>query len=302
MAEVKEEQPERRENREQGEAEQIASEKLPARKALFWILASVLVVWCCVLGFYLIWGKIKEGRLQDPAYSIVAISQKAYSQDTLPCVYLAELMGLAKDKPTNMYAFFPKKAEEALLRHVFFKKAHVQLKKPGVVTVEYEMRAPYAKIFDFENMAISEDLYLFPLSPCYAPKRLPEIIVGTSASEKEEKRMLDSEKIALAFSVIEEAKKFAPQFFLARVDVRAATSTTKCPEIIVLVEESVFEAKENSLQRYFVRLPRRAYKKALQRFFTLLPYVKEVRKNGSLDKQEQIVDMRVDHIALVKRV
>ena len=266
---------------------------LTGKKALFIVLLSVGFFWSFLACGYLAYRKFIHSRLQDPRFSICAIKQKAYSQDVLPCVFLAELLGLSQDKPTNLYAFSCTRAEQKLLHYPFFKTASVEKKVPGVVTISYELRRPIALIGDYENVAISEDKFLFPLLPFYSPKKLPEIILGDAVL-----RSIDPERVQLAFDVLAEAKHFPPQFFLTRVDVRSSCTKSKSREIVLVLEEARFEKDSECRAEYIVRLPRKEYKKMIARFFLMVDTIKKMQqKEGVLSS---IVDLRVDHIALIK--
>ena len=272
-------------------------QKLPLKWAVAYILGSALLLWTLVFSGTYFYRHLREKRAQDERYKIVGLYQRCNSIDSLPTQYLAELLYLSSDKPTNLYAFSAHKAEKKLQSLPLFKRARVRAAKPGVVFVEYELRRPIARISDFENIGISEDKYLFPLTPFYTPKNLPEIYLG-----QEELEVLDPKRVELAFELMEIAKNVFPAAFtLKRIDLGQAFSMSANREIVLCIEERQVGALPYS---FLVRLSSRDYQKSIENFFAMRPSFLELQKKEQLKEQccMQVVDLRVAHIALVKSV
>src|SRR5262245_27517132 len=136
--------------------------QLPLRRALLWIA----VITCLVSGstgagiwYYL---HVKKIRMQDDAYRIIAIVQSGPQKETLRTVYLAELLSLSVDQPTNLYQFHLETAKKKLSASPLIKSAEIKKMKPGTLLIEYTSRAPVAFLGDFTNTALDDEGFLIP--------------------------------------------------------------------------------------------------------------------------------------------
>ncbi len=231
---------------------------------------------------------MQERRASDEKFNIVAIYQKSNTSDTIPSVYLEELLGLSCDKPTNVYAFSCKKAERKLKSLPLFKDVKVKVAKPGVVFIDYEMRKPFARIADFENMVISEDKYLFPLAPFMSPKNIPNIVLG----------QIDDKRVDFAFEILKLGQQICPtSCTILHLDLSSAFIEKANREIVLTIEEGKPNLATNC---YLVRLPLKNYENSLNIFFKLKGALLSLQEK-SLAKQF-VVDLRLANIALVKEV
>ena len=120
----------------------------------------------------------QEARKKDDRYLITSITQTGLDQKALKTDYLAYLLDLSKDKPTNLYAFDLKEGNKKLLACPVIKEAFLKRVPPDTLYVDYTLRQPLAMVVDFENMAIDDEGRLFPFSPFFSPKNLPEVRFG----------------------------------------------------------------------------------------------------------------------------
>ena len=151
--------------------------RISLSRALFWIFGSILVVNGAAV--YLLRPTfIFQKERRDPKAFITAVVQTGPEKQALNTDYLAEVMDLSVDDPTPVKAFSIKAATQKLLESPVIQEASVQLVSPGIVYVDYTMRHPIALLRDFENVALDATGTLFPFSPFYSPKNLPEIYLG----------------------------------------------------------------------------------------------------------------------------
>jgi hypothetical protein len=148
------------------------------RQSWFCLVGSTALTLAISFGGYGLLHRWQEKRLQDPHNQVVAIVQTGPEKEALKTAYLAELLELSADQPTSLYAIHAKEAEKKLLACPLIAKAKVQRVSPGTLYIDYTIRKPIAQILDYQNIGIDRDGYLFPLSPFYSPKNLPEVYLG----------------------------------------------------------------------------------------------------------------------------
>lgn len=122
-------------------------------------------------------------RLHDPQYHIVAIVQTHETSDRLNSGYLAECLDLSCDRPENLYAFDLEKAHLRLLASPLIASVKIKKIPPGTLHILYRMRQPIAYVGDVTNTAVDREGVLFPVSPFYAPKKIPHIFLGLPFTE-----------------------------------------------------------------------------------------------------------------------
>jgi hypothetical protein len=217
--------------------------KIPLSKGLTSIfLWTLLISGSAGLGFLYYFHQLKS-QIHDDQYQIVAVVQTSSDKESLKTVYLAELLGLSFDKPTNLFQFDTEEARQKLLGSHVIKEVNIKKIRPGTVFVEYSMRKPIAYSGDYANTALDTDGVFFPVSPFYTPKRLPEIRLGLIATNnvwgsscKEDRAFL------LAIEVLRILKTHfqGKPIHLSRVDVsHAFASSYGHREIVVMIEEDV---------------------------------------------------------------
>ena len=132
-----------------------------ASAALFYIFLSIVCVSGSSLLTWLYYQHMEEAQKRDPSNTILALVQTTPEPESLPTVYLAELLGLSVDHPTNLYAFKGKEAEQKLMRSPLIKEAAVRKIRPGTIHVDYRLRTPAAFLADYTNTVIDEKELFF---------------------------------------------------------------------------------------------------------------------------------------------
>ncbi len=112
-------------------------ERIPLKRALLVIFLSVIAITgSATLGwfYYLHRIHVKQG---DSAYNIEVIAATRRAAGKLESDYIAELLGLSKDKPVNLYTLSLKEAEAKLRKSPLIKKARVEKIKPKTLHIDY---------------------------------------------------------------------------------------------------------------------------------------------------------------------
>src|SRR3972149_5291299 len=151
---------------------------IPLVQALAWIIGSTFVINAAAYNGLKFYFKNLRSKTKNPRYAISSIVQTGPQKEALKTEYLAELMGLSVDRPVSSNMFDVKRAELCLLNSPLIKKVVVKTVPPTGLYIDYTVRQPIAWVYDFENIAIDRDGYLFPVRPFLTPKVLPEIYFG----------------------------------------------------------------------------------------------------------------------------
>lgn len=226
----------------------MKSSKLSLRQALGWIaLATLCVSGSATLGV-LYYRSIRERQANDDAYRVVALIQSTPHPETLKTVYLAELLNLSQDRPTNLYCFNAREAQRKLLAHPVIQSAKVFKIRPGTIHVDYALRQPVAFLLDYTNTALDAEGFSFPFHPFFTPKRLPEIYFGIAQNPDETfsggawGTQIQGKKAEIALELLETWSKHycSERTHLKRIDL-SRTQRLSCgkKQIIVVVEEHV---------------------------------------------------------------
>ena len=265
-------------------------DKLTHKQAFNVIFGSAFLV---VISFFAIWYGYRSflGRCQrNHDYDIVAIVQRSHSRDVIPTKYLAELLHLSSDQPTNLYHFSTKIAKQDLEATLAIRKAKVHRIPPNVVLIDYWLRTPYAMIADYKNVAIDKHCLFFPIDPFMQPKQVPEIYLGGK----------EKARLELAVEVMKSVQDILPDgFLLKRVDVGGVFFGNANREIVLFVEQLPYLGSLS--QKYALRLYFSRYKESLEYFLRLCPTIEALgRKAEGIEKELKVVDLRVPQLALVK--
>lgn len=254
--------------------------KLSLAHALTWIIGSALFftgISHLILKSYM---RERYQRKHSQKYYLSRIVQTGPQKEMLSTTYLAELIRIAADPPTSIAYFNPQLAQKRLLSSPVIKEASVKLIEPDTIYIDYTVRQPCAVLDDFENMAIDEAGYPFPLFPFFSPKTLPQIYLGISQI-KWNTPILDK-KLSLAFAILKFSSKLP--FTLKRIDVEKAFSETLGSRSIVLIIE------DSSFQR-ILRLSTKEYEQNLGNYL-------ELRKE--LPQKPYTIDLRLSQLAFLK--
>jgi hypothetical protein len=283
--------------------------KMPMRWAIMWILVSTLFISGSAFMGWLYYLHVRERRLHDDQYRIVAMMQSTPQADALKSIYLAELLNLSLDRPINLYQFNAKEAAQSLLNHPLIKAAAIKKILPGSLYIHYEMRTPFAYIGDFANTVIDEEGYLFPFHPFFTPKRLP-IVYLDLGSEKEEYKwgscLKNLSSVQLAFDFLYQFEQLQQdQFYLKQLDVAQAQADSYGQRQIVIVLEGTGQNLSQPSQQkplIFLRLSCDKTMQGLANFQTLQRALSDKKGDFMANerKENMIFDLRILHLAFIK--
>ena len=259
--------------------------------------------------------KIKEKRKKEGTIKILV--QSTESSDSLQSMYLAELLELSMDKPTNIYDFNEKEAKEKLLKSPLIKTVEIKKIKPSTIYVEYCLRTPVAWLYDLKNIALDKNGYPFPIYPFLPPKNLPEIYLGENLDVEDEIFWLNpisSEKMKLALDLLQVLKsKQDFSFKVKRIDVaNAFAGSYGKREIVLLLEHNLLVVnKEREVRFIFPRILRltvKEYSQQLGNYFVLHnKMIKDYEKQLQITKStptttrfaDKVIDMRILKLAFI---
>lgn len=287
------------------------SQEWSMRQALFCLIGSTCLTLSVSLAGYSFWKKQRLERLNSKNYRITAIIQTGPEKEALKTDYLAELLGLSADFPTQLYAFNLKKAEQKLLSSPLISAAHVKRLPPTTLYIDYEVRKPIAWLADFQNMAIDKEGFYFPVTPFFTPKRLPEIYLGITS---ESGWQIKSPYFDLALQILEvlETAPWKEGLRITRIDVSNAFQPSLGQrEIALFTEEELSTRKEGReivcIFPKILRLSPKEYVQQLNNFFALRRAMMEDYRKQLATLQEggrfapRIVDLRIPQLAFVEK-
>lgn len=287
----------------------MADSKMPFNRSLLWILVSTLLISGSAFMGWLYFLHIRERRLNDEQYRIVAIIQSTPQADALKTVYLAELLDLSLDRPINLYQFNSREAVQTLLRNPLIKAATVKKILPGTLFIYYQMRTPIAYVGDFANTVIDAEGYLFPFRPFFTPKRLPILYLGLNKEECKWGSCLNhSPSLEIAFSIMQQFDQLQlKNLNLKQLDVTQAQADSYGQRQVVLVlEEGEQAAIKSAYSLSFLRLSSDHYIQDLANFCTLQTAQLEKKeepssKSSAQNHQGMVIDLRIPHLAFIKQ-
>lgn len=276
--------------------------KIPLNTALSLILLSVLVLSGSVGLAILYFQHVKENHASNDAFNIVAIIQTTSHHEALNTAYLAELLDLSTDKPTNLYRFNSKEAQRKLLASPLI--THVEIKKvrPGTIYIDYEMRRPIAFLSDYSNTAIDSKGVPFPFSPFFTPKSLPEIYLGMGRHNPEGgEEALDPAQMKLALDCLQYLSKHCcpENAVIKKIDVSQAFAPSYGLRQIVVTMEDVMTLKSNGKNVLYtfpriLRLPAEDYKQALANYGILRKRLLQEKPPASKDAVVRVAPLFID--------
>lgn len=293
-------------------------DKIPLTAAIQWILISMLIVSGSVFFAWLYYYNVRQKRIQDDNFKIVAIVQDSKDRESLKTSYLAELLNLSVDKPENLYRFNVKEGEIKLLNSPLIEEASIVKLKPGTLYITYKMRQPIAFLGDYENIAIDDAGYLLPFTPFFTPKNLPILNLGMApwgqpADDYHEvggawDKPIGGEKTALAFEVLDYVNQNLSNAYIRKLDVSQAFSPSYGQREIILSIEELSEVKQDHqtilvISPRVLRLGTKNYIAGLNEYQTLKDHLeKQIVVQGEstetlIHLPMSIIDLRVPKIA-----
>lgn len=286
------------------------NEKIPLKNAL----AMLIVITCMISGsasvFFAYFKYIQGQRIHDSKYEIQAIIQASNENEPLKTVYLAELLNLSINKPTNIYRFNTHLAEHQLLLSPLIKKAEVRKIYPGTIHVHYISRVPIAFLVDYANTAIDKDGVIIPIKPFFTPKILPEIYLGLESETIPHVLgyPIKTRQLSLAKALLKYLGNHicSDTCQLKRIDVSDAyASSYGQKQIVVVLEEKIekLKNKKSLLSQHLriLRLTSNNYEQELQNYLVLQRYLAEKLKLKNSEKsQSSVIDLRIPQLAFIK--
>ncbi|KPK33017.1 MAG: hypothetical protein AMS24_02405 [Chlamydiae bacterium SM23_39] len=276
------------------------------------LIVSVLFIFFIFISSQFIFF-MKKTRGKKEKYNIKSLIQP-YKEYSLKNIYLAELLDLSIDKPTNIYLFDEKKAENILINHPLIEKAFVKKIKPHTIYVDYTLRKPVAELYDFKNIGIDKNGYIFPIEPFLKKERLVKIYLDEfNLFEKKDSWnfLLNNKKIVVALDILKVFKD--KKCFLKMIDVsKLFENSLGKREIVIKIiyPFSIFKNKKKikCIFPYLIRLNSKDYLKQLNNYFILqdkifLDYKKQIKKidddKDLLKFSLKCIDMRITNLAFI---
>jgi len=265
--------------------------KLKLSHSLFWIFFSTLII--SGLNF-LIFREVKKYRKEkyiSKKYNIKTICQN--KNDILDANYLAEIMNLSSDKASNIFLFDENKAKENLLFTPFIKNANIFKIKPNCLYVDYQIRKPLALLYDFENVAIDEDGYVFPIKPFYKDHDLCSIYIGLDNFEGFNR--IETDQTVLTLNILKKIIQsgFADLVKLKILDTsRLQHLSYGKREIVLSIEEEIEIIKnQKKINLIFPKILRLAENNYLEQIANYLSLREKIMK----DYENQIKNINEDN-------
>ncbi len=223
-----------------------------------------------------------EKKALSEKYRVTRITQTGPQKEALKTELLAEILDISSDKPMVASTFNLKKAKRTLLKCPLIRKADVKLHK-DTLYIDYAARQPVVWVRDADNLAMDREGYLFPFSPFFTPKKLPEFCLGLTKAECEFNQKVTASQLGIAFDILDSFS--SSPIFVARIDVsKALNSLLGSKEVVVILEQ-----KEG---KHMLRLSPQDYKNELKHYFSLI-------KSLELS-QDIVVDLRVPKLAYIR--
>ncbi len=282
------------------------SHRLSLRSALLLIGLFVILISGSASTLLLYINHTKDQNEGNESYNITAIAQKCPAIECLKTVYLAELMGLSTDRPTNLYRFDAEEAKAKLLKNPLIKGGSVEKIKPATVYVVYQLRTPIAFLGGFSNIAIDPEGVLIPFKPFFTPKHLPEIFIETSEQPKWGQRLQGSQ-IDLVWHLLKYLNAFCcnERVQIRKIDVsKAYASSYGSRQAIIILEEQKSENGTIHLYPQVLRVTAENYPQELANYLALKKGVLDRRKSTNTAKAQEtivepsiVIDLRASHLA-----
>lgn len=282
-----------------------------------WLFLCSLTVNGTALTGLLFYHYVKGQYAQDDTYRIVALVQTTPEKESLKSVYLAEILGLSIDHPTNLYRFNSKEAKHKLLSHPLFEKARIKKIRPATIQIDYTLRKPIAYLLDSTNTVIDSEGFPFPFKPFFTPKKLPEVYLGTADSTEESPinsmqwgRQLKGPRVELAMDLFKlvTSQYCSDSLCLKRIDVSKAHAASygQRQVIVILEKQLVKEVKGQSIivrVQHILRLDTKNYLQGLENYVKLKPHLDSLPIDltdvtlTNIELLPIIIDLRLPHLA-----
>lgn len=277
---------------------------LSFRTAVLWVLLSAFFISGSATIGLTYYRYIKKQRLQQSEYNIVAIVQTTPDQERLKTVFLAELMHLSYDHPTNLFRFNTKEAQRILMSTALISAVKVKKILPGTIYVDYTMRKPIAYLSDFTNTVIDHEGVTFPFTPFFTPKRLPEVYLGMSQESLTWGKAIRNVQCKFALYLIDLITNqcCSKDSQLIRVDVsKSLADSYGQKQVIIILEDQINREGTQLIMPQILRLSVDHYRQELANYLALRPILHKqyTPSEGNSRLSPITIDLRISNLAFI---
>ncbi len=287
-----------------------SSSQLSWIAALSWIVGSTLVF---SIGAHKAIRYAFSNKVPSKEAKIEYVVQTGLYKEALHSDCLMEILELSSDCPKLFSSFDETFAEKRLQNFPVIAKAFVKKIPPNMLYIDYSLRKPLVWLGDFRNAALDSEGVLFPISPFFSPKKLPEVFLGLAGLEESGKSSfgcyLKGKYLNLAFLLIEFLqKKGSDLFFVKKIDVsQAFTENLGKREVVLVLENEIYMAGQQLpvISTHYLRISPKDYEAEVENYLTLRNHLLEVESQeiailGSKIIKEKTIDLRLSQMAFIR--
>lgn len=291
--------------------------QLSSFKFWMWVQGAIAFALLIAIGGMSYYRFVQSRYVHNNAYNIVAIIQSCSNREALKTSFFAEYLDLSINKPKNLYAINVKNIRSRLAALPMMKSVNVKKVPPGTLYIDYSLRNPIAYLSEISNTVIDDEGVLFPLSPFFTPKRLPEIYLGletemNTPTDQLWGTRLASKNLDFAFELYHYVTTHygTAQCHLKSIDVSSCTALS-CGqrEIVLTLEERIETCVEGKqvllIYPQILRLDPIDYKQGLANYAILKEklYDQIAAVNAQkVNYQPPItIDLRLPQLAFIKK-
>lgn len=194
------------------------------------VVLIVCVSSTCVSG---VWSGLYTYNAYRNSHATSVIEAVVHTGRQLPTTYLAEVLELSRDHPTQLHTFDLKAAKQRLLATHVLEDVALKKIKPDKLFIDYTLRTPIAYLADYTNTALGQHGALFPAQPVYTPRTLPKVYLGGLAPPQPWGAALADEQMRTVQTILE---AFGPQK-LQQIDLSQSRDPSAGARQIVLTLE-----------------------------------------------------------------
>ncbi len=252
-------------------------------KPIFFVVLSIFITTALGFSTFRFYRNFTAKQMVQAKYLITEIIQTGPEREALPTTFLAELMGLSQDEPSNFYSFDENKARQNLLECAVIKSANVKKMKPSTIYVDYEVYKPIALFDDQQNIGLDESGKKFPIAPYFFAKKLPYFLFGQSD--------VDINKFQLGLAILSffDKREAFEGVYVKRIDVSNAFHPSFGKREVVIT----LEQKDRSC---YLRLTPHKFPEELTHFISMNSMWKEGKTKKS------IIDLRLSKVAYIEEL
>ncbi len=278
--------------------------------ALSWIVGSTLVF---SIGAHKTIRYVFSSKTPFKEAKVEYVVQTGLYKEALHSDCLMEILELSSDHPKLFSSFNEAFAEKRLRNFPVIANAFIKKIPPNMLYIDYSLRKPLVWLGDFSNAALDSEGVLFPISPFFSPKKLPEVFLGSAGLEETEKpsfgSSLNGKYLNLAFLLLEFLqKKGEDLFFVKKIDVsHAFIENLGKREVVLVLENEIYMAGQPLpvISTHYLRISPKGYEAEIENYLTLRNHLLEVESQeiailGSKIIKEKTIDLRLSQMAFIR--